>query len=182
MNLGWATVGKESVGKRNRNRYTITPLGRDAFGHWLTTEPAPPHIEVETIVRIFFADHGSVDDLAATLNGTARQARARIDEMLDYADEFLATGGRFPERLHLIALAAELVTDLLAHIETFCRDAAEEVGPWGSTKDLGPTATTRVRFEQLLTKYRDPHTDPVVTRDGRPPPSSTGDRSRGDGG
>ena len=159
VHLGWATVDNELVGKRHRNRYTITPQGRHAFSQWLTTEPAHPRIDVEAILRIFFADHGSVDDLRATLLDTAQQARASIDEMLDYAQEFLTTGGRFPERLHLIGLAAELVTDLLAQIETFCQDAAAEVELWTSTKNLGLTDTTRARLERLLTKYRQPDSD-----------------------
>lgn len=154
VSLGWAAVAKEPVGNRTRNRYTITPEGRTAFAEWLASEPSPPRLEVEALVRTFFADHGSVDDLGTSLRSTAGQARSMIDDMLGYVDDYLATGGPYPQRLHVIALAADLVTDILARIESFCIDADAEVQGWDTTTDLGLTDHTRDRFERILDKHR----------------------------
>lgn len=153
VSFGWATVDKERIGKRTRNRYTITPAGRTAFTAWLANEPAPPRLEVEAIVRTFFADHGTVEDLAATLQATARQARTMLDDMVGYIDGYLTTGGPYPQRLHVIALAAELVTDILAHIESFCINADTEIQTWDTTKDLGLTDRTRHRLKTMLHQH-----------------------------
>ena len=59
--------------RRQATRYTITPQGRDALEEWLATEPAPPTIEIEALLRVLFADHGSLQDLQAAVRATARQ-------------------------------------------------------------------------------------------------------------
>ena len=45
--------------------------GRAALEEWLATEPAPPTIEIEALLRVLFADHGSPQDLRAALRATA---------------------------------------------------------------------------------------------------------------
>src|SRR5437588_2759486 len=118
--LGWATVEEEQVGNRVRNRYAITPAGRKALRRWLGTDPVGPKVEVEGILRTFFGDYGSVDDLARSLQNTSEQAHQMVDDMLSYVADYLETGGPFPHRLHVIALAADLVTDILDRIDTYC--------------------------------------------------------------
>ncbi|MEO8322851.1 MAG: PadR family transcriptional regulator [Actinomycetota bacterium] len=150
VELGWATVSKEPVGKRSRNRYSITTEGRDALRRWLRTEPAVPRFEVEAIVRTFFGDQGDVEDLSRALRHTSASAREMIDQLTSYAAEYVETGGPFPERLHVIAIAAQLVTELLAHIDDFCENAASEVDTWPTTEGLGMTGATRRRLEEML--------------------------------
>ena len=60
--------------RRQATRYTITPQGRAALEEWLATEPAPPTIEIEALLRVLFADHGSPQDLRAALLATTRQS------------------------------------------------------------------------------------------------------------
>jgi DNA-binding PadR family transcriptional regulator len=152
VRLGWATVTKEYVGKRTRNRYEITPAGRRALRAWMHTEPDIPHLEVEGIVRMFFADQGSVDDLVQSIRTTGERAGDAVLELCELVDDYLVTGGPFPRRLHAVALAADLLTDLLERIETYARDAAAEVVHWDTTKELGLTADARKRFEAILAR------------------------------
>jgi PadR family transcriptional regulator AphA len=152
VRLGWATLTKESVGKRTRNRYSITPAGRRALRAWMRTEPDTPHIEVEGIVRMFFADQGSVEDLAQSIRATGERAGDAVLELCDIVEDYFVTGGPFPERLHAIALAADLVTDLLATIESYTRDAADQIDQWETTKGLGLTPDARRRFEAILAR------------------------------
>lgn len=150
VRLGWATVTKEPVGRRTRTRYEITAAGRQEVRAWLSTEPSAPHLEVEGIVRMFFADHGSVDDLVHSLRATGDRAGDAVLELCEIVKDYFVTGGPFPDRLHAIALAADLVTDLLDRIESFSREASAEVVLWDTTHGRGLTAEARKRFEVIL--------------------------------
>lgn len=154
VRLGWAAQEKEAVGRRTRNRYTITADGRVALRDWFATEPQSPRLEIEGLLRVFFADQGEADDVVAALHQTAEAARTDLDRMLDFVEDYLETGGEFPERLHLIALSVDLITDLLARMESFARGAADEITGWGATRDLGMTPDTRRRLEGVLERHR----------------------------
>jgi PadR family transcriptional regulator, regulatory protein AphA len=176
VSLGWAGVEKEPAGGRKRNRYTITPEGRQALQAWLATTPEEPHFEIDGILRVFFADQGTVPDLVSSLVETARSARAMLDELLGFVDEYLEEGGPMwmleqrvggpdqerlefhgrpmvPERLHVVALVQDAVTRLLADLEIFSKEAAEEVGSWRSTTDPVLAAATRRRLEAIRDRY-----------------------------
>jgi DNA-binding PadR family transcriptional regulator len=150
VGLGWARVTKEPVGRRTRNRYEITPAGRRALRAWMRTVPDAPRLEVEGIVRMFFADRGSVEDLTQAIRSTGERAGDAVLELCEIVQDYFVTGGPFPRRLHAIALAADLVTDLLARIESYSRHAAAEVVRWDTTRDRGLTMDARKRFQEIL--------------------------------
>lgn len=182
VDLDWATVDAEPAGERSRKRYTITEEGRAALRDWLATEPAEPHFQIEGILRTFFGDQARPDELADSMVASAQSARAMLDEMLDIVDEYLEEGGplwmlehgvggpgtdrlefherpMFPERLHVVALAIDITTQLLHTLEAFFTDAAEQVGSWPTTTDHSITPTTRARLERLRS-HRTPPTEP----------------------
>lgn len=181
VDLGWAVVDEEPAGGRTRKRYTITAAGELALGDWLSTAPQEPHFEIEGLVRLFHGSHGSVTDLAAAMDATADAARAMLDEMLGFVDEYLADGGplwmlehgataatasegtppmefagrpMFPGRLHVVALVIEATTTLLASMESFARSTAREVREWISTTDPAATPATRARLEEIRKRHR----------------------------
>ncbi len=172
IDLGWAIVTREPIGKRHRNRYTITPAGRSALRDWLSTEPGEPRIEIEGLVRMFYGDQGSVEDMARSMDATSRMARSLIDSLLGFVDEYLEAGGplsmleseceggeheprvfhgrpQFPERLHVVALVLEVTTAVLGEIEASLRSATEEIRGWESTTDVRLTPLTRKRLERI---------------------------------
>lgn len=176
VDLGWASVEKEQVGNRRRNRYRITPEGLSAFREWLKTTPEEPHFEIEGIMRMFFADLGTVGDLVSSLQATAVSSRIMLDELLDNVEEYLAEDGpvsmleegiggpddqrrefrgrpMFPERLHVVALVIDITTALLARIESFSLEAAAEVGSWSDPTDAGLTPSTRARLERIRVRH-----------------------------
>lgn len=177
VELGWATVEREPAGGRKRNRYTITAEGRNALREWLATAPDEPHFEIEGLLRAFYGDQGSVDDLVSSLRATAGSARAMLDELLGIVDEYLAEGGplwmlehdvggpsqerleyhgrvTFPERLHVVAFVQDAITRLLADLEAFSLEAADEIGAWSSTTDPSRTRDTRRRLEAIRDRHR----------------------------
>lgn len=155
VRAGWAVMVEETRGRRTRKRYEITPEGRRALRAWMRTAPSAPELEIEGIVRIFFADQGDVRDLGSALRATGDQARDAIEGLCGFIEDYIRTGGPFPDRLHLIAMAADLVTDLLARIDSFSREAADEVEQWETTKGQGLTSAARARMEAILAR-RDP--------------------------
>lgn len=56
---GYAEAVQDLVGRRRRTTYSITPAGREALARWLGTEPAPPAMEFEGMLRVLFADQGT---------------------------------------------------------------------------------------------------------------------------
>jgi DNA-binding PadR family transcriptional regulator len=171
VELGWATVEKEPVGVRTRKRYAITDVGREALRAWLATRPQEPQLHVEGILRAFYADRGEVTDLVASMRATAEMGLAMRQELVGFVGEYLQEGGpltmlengiggpdgrlefhgrpMFPERLHVVALAIDVLTGLLATIDDFFESAASEVAEWPSTTDPSLTARTRERLERI---------------------------------
>lgn len=175
VDLGWASVEEEPAGERTRNRYTITDAGREALGEWLATEPEEPHFQVEGVLRMFFGDQGTPEQLATSMQASAAMARSMLNEMLGFADEYLEEGGplwmlehgvgeaegerlefrgrpMYPERLHVVALAVDVTTQLLETIYSFCNDAADQVANWPSPTDTSITPDTRQRLEQIRSR------------------------------
>ena len=169
---GWATVSREPAGQRSRNRYTITHAGRAALREWLGSEPQEPHFQIEGVLRTFLGDQGDPAELADTMRATAQMARGMLDEMVGFVDEYLQDGGplwmleqgvggphedrreflgrpMFPERLHAVALAIDVTTQLLDVVDTFFSEAAGEVREWPTTTDASITPSTRERLERI---------------------------------
>ncbi len=176
VNLGWATVEDEPTGKRTRKRYTITPDGRSALRDWLGTSPGEPRLEIEGILRLFYGDSGTPSDLAASLATTSLQAESMLRELLVFVDEYLEDGGplsmlengvggpgqerltfrgrtQFPERLHVVAMAIELTTALLAVLIRIASSFGAEVSEWASTSAVELTSNTRSRLERVHAQH-----------------------------
>jgi DNA-binding PadR family transcriptional regulator len=154
VRLGWATVTAEAAGPaRTRNRYTITSAGRRELSAWLDTAPAPASLEVEAMVRAWFADAGTPEQLAASLRHAAADARASLDQVVTVFSHYLDGAGGFPERAHLNAIVGEMVADLFGLIEFRCRQLATEVEAWQTTAGHGLDHTARARMQRVITTY-----------------------------
>lgn len=154
VRLGWAAAERELVGRRPRTRYSITDAGRAALRQWAETEPGAPMFEIEGIVRVFFGDMADVESLETSMRVTAAQARERLDEVLAFVDDYLDTGGPFPQRLHVVSIVVEVMTELLAVVEEGFTRTADEVAAWDTTVDRGLDAQTRARLERVRDRHR----------------------------
>jgi DNA-binding MarR family transcriptional regulator len=140
--------------RRQATRYTITPQGRDALEEWLATEPAPPTIEIEALLRVLFADHGSLQDLQAAVRATARQTSDLRIGLVVLGEEVLTSGGPFPERLHLVERVGALYGEFLLLLQRWCEETLVEIETWPDTRELGLTPEGRSRLAQLLDRAR----------------------------
>ena len=155
VELGYATVRKEAVGIRTRNVYAITEHGREALNEWTRTRTQPPRLEIEALLRLLFADHGSRDDLVRALDefesDLGEQHRAVVELMASY----LEGGHPFPQRTHLSVLFATFQIEMFKTAEQWIEFARGEIGEWPTTEDLGMTPRTEV-LTRLLADDQSP--------------------------
>jgi hypothetical protein len=111
-------------------------------------------LEVETLLRVLFADQGSVEDLRSALKVTASQAREAGSASVILGDELLNTGGPFPDRLHLTERVVAFYGEFLLLLIRWCDETMDEVDTWSTTKDLGLTPQARQRLSELLAEAR----------------------------
>jgi DNA-binding PadR family transcriptional regulator len=105
--LGLASATATSTGKRPSTTYGITAKGRRALGRWLEQPGTGPVTEFEGLVKVAFADHGSIEGLRENLRAIRERAEAEVADGERRLEEYAATGGPYPDRLPVIALAAE---------------------------------------------------------------------------
>jgi len=129
--LGLASTADASTGRRPSTRYEITAAGRRALADWLREGPGSPlQIEMEPMIRVFFADGASPDVLRANLAATAVQSEEALAELGAMARESAADDDRFPERRATNAIAMELWVRLHETVRDWAVWAEEEAAGW----------------------------------------------------
>ena len=134
---GLASSEREMTGARPRTVYAVTGLGREALRDWLGEAPAPPTLEFEGMIKVFFADGGSLEQLRATLTSIAETAEARLVELQAKVDEHASEDVPFPERLHLNTISLRFIIGHERNIGSWARWALDQTEGWVSTTDAG---------------------------------------------
>src|SRR5262245_61163159 len=150
--MGLASVLEEPVGSRSRTVYSITDSGRASLREWLATKPAPPRFELEPLLRLLYADHGTKADLLRAVGATRDWARSETERGLAQLEEYQADGGPFPERLHIIVLFGDLCARLLDAVEDWAASAAAEIGAWPRVKGVGASSATNQRLADVIAR------------------------------
>lgn len=133
----WAIATREMTGARPRTVYDVTPAGRRALRRWLDQPPVPPTLEFEGMVKVFFADGGTLEQLRATLRAIAAEADTRLTELDAKAIENARGDVPFPDRLHLNNLGLRFLVDHERTIGEWARWALEQTAQWTSATDPG---------------------------------------------
>ena len=139
---------------RTRQEFHITPKGRRALARWLATDPELPELNHELMLRVGFADNGSVDDLLAALEAAEDRLARMYAEGVEQVEGYLADGGPFPERLHLIALASDFNARFLELCHDWIHEVRADAAGWTTTVDVGETETTKRRLVAILRRAR----------------------------
>jgi DNA-binding PadR family transcriptional regulator len=146
---GMATSHHESVGERSRTVYTITEDGRAALKAWMATEPEPPVLEAEALLRLLFADLGTIDDAMGALDKLAADAAETYEQVLDINTGYLDGRHPFPERVHVSVLFATFQLELFDLIVRWTEFARAEIGAWPKTEGLGMTDRTKELLDAM---------------------------------
>jgi DNA-binding PadR family transcriptional regulator len=127
---GLARSEEAFTGRRRSTTYAITAAGRKALQQWLRTEPAPPVLEAEVLVRTFFADSGRKEDVLAALESARQHAVDAQRDLAAMARANLDGVAPFPERTSVGALGLRFVTDFHRLLEDWANWASTEVATW----------------------------------------------------
>lgn len=130
---GLATARAEKTGKRPRTVYDITDEGRGELARWLDDEPAPRSGDFEGMVKIFFGDGGSLDQMRVTLARVEEEAVGKVRAL----GEMASRPSLFPERTHISALCLEAYLEQELSVLRWARWAGEQVDTWTDTRDPG---------------------------------------------
>jgi len=127
---GLARASSETVGKRRRTVYTITAKGRRALEKWVATPGAGPVLEFEQLIKVFFAEHATKQDLLANLAGVREWSDERLSAGAPVPEAYLAGKGPFPERLPWLILVGQFLVDFHLMVERWADWAGEIVETW----------------------------------------------------
>lgn len=144
---GLATAVREFTGRRPRTTYTITDAGHASLRQWLDQPAAPRSTEFEAMLKVFFADAGSRDQLGATLRAIETEAADKLAELRAVNAQNLAGASRFPERLHLSVIALHLHIEQELTVLHWARWAQEQILEWRETNDPGDWDVRAVELE-----------------------------------
>lgn len=160
VKLGLARCRDEGVGDRPRTIYTVTPKGRRAFEAWLDEQGELFRLEFDGMLKVFLSDQGTKDQLEARIADIGAAALAELRRAVAFDDEYLATGGPFPDRLHLIVLVTDLHLRFLEATVEWTRWAQDHVADWPSSTEGGNPREViearRARALALLERLEDP--------------------------
>lgn len=147
---GLARSTTEAVGRRPRTVYSITPKGRRALAKWVPTPSPGPTLEFEALVKVFFAEHGSRDDLLWTLEGARTWAREQEATAANIPRGYLEGRGGFPERLPWLLLTGEFLTRLNLAVTEWAEWAIETVDAWpDDVREAEPDMDTLERMTAI---------------------------------
>jgi PadR family transcriptional regulator AphA len=127
---GLALATEETVGRRPRTVYAITPAGRRALRRWLGTPGDGPVLEFEQLLKVFFADHGTKADALTTVATIKDWSSDRNAENIAVARSYLAGTGPFPERAAVLSLVGRFHTDFADMIRAWADWATTTIESW----------------------------------------------------
>jgi len=136
---GHVTATVEHTGQRRRTTYSITRRGRTALKRWFATPVRPPVLEFEGMVRVLLADQCTVDQLRATLEDIAEQARTVRAEYAELGALQADGGDPYPTRMHLNALAMRFLIGHFNHLIEWSNWALDATSDWPDTKTPATT-------------------------------------------
>lgn len=137
VGFGYATSSKHRISDaptakgRQRTVYTITRAGRAALRAWLNAPSAPPSFEIEALLKLAYADQGTLDDFLKRIDGLQRDlATSANPEGLASAAE----SPKLPPRHHLSAFMADLSDRIAWTVWEWLAELRAEAEGWESTK------------------------------------------------
>ena len=114
---GLATARMEPNAGRRRTIYEITGKGHQALSEWLSRPSGEWSFASEAALHVFFADAAGIDEMQASLRTLIERVRARYEVDQPMIARWLGEGPRFPERLHITAMMADLIGSLTAAVD-----------------------------------------------------------------
>lgn len=136
---GLAEASPGRVGKRPRTQYAITADGREALAVWLASGSQPPLLESEHLLKVFFAEQGTKENLHSTISALRAWAEQDMAMHAAIARSYLAGLGQFPERTAIVILTGRYLANLADTTRRWADWATAVVDSWPENlKDAEP--------------------------------------------
>jgi DNA-binding PadR family transcriptional regulator len=136
--VGLATSRRESTGQRPRTVYSITAAGRAELADWLASPSRPARYESEAVLKVFFAENGTLEDMLASIRTIRDDAAAGIEHFQRIADLYERDEGQYPRRFALSALVVRLLAEQQAAALRWAEWAEQVVSHWGTSSGADP--------------------------------------------
>ena len=165
VDRGLARATDDAVGQRGRTIYTITPKGRRALAAWVAQPGQGPVLEFEQLLKIFFSDGGTTDDLRRHLAEARAWANERTLVNIDVGRGYLEGLGPFPQRAAVNMLVGRFLDDFLETIDRWAVWASEITETWPerpAEADADPEALAETvhRAVARAARFEDPPLSP----------------------
>ena len=119
-------------GGRRRTVYSISEAGRAALAAWLASPSSRQRYESEALLKIFFAENGTLEDMLAAIRALSEDAALQVDHWQRIADRYEAGEGENPNRFALSALVARLLGEQQAATVRWAEWAEAIVSRWAT--------------------------------------------------
>jgi len=130
VTAGLAEARVEWNGDRRRTVYSITEAGREAVTEWLARSSARPRFESEALMKVFFAENGTRENLVASIRELGASATTALQHFERIADRYEDGEGEYPGRFALSALTLRLVCEHHAATARWAAWAEQIVATW----------------------------------------------------
>lgn len=130
VGLGLATARHEPVGRRPRTVYAITAEGRKVLAAWVAEPGAGPVLEFEQLLKVFFSENGSREDLLRNLRAVRAGAYERTVRNIEVARSMLDGQTPFPRRDAVNQLVGTFLMDFDDSVDRWAEWAIGVVEGW----------------------------------------------------
>ncbi len=127
---GFARATDDAVGRRSRTIYTITPKGRRALAAWLAGPAEGPVLEFEQLMKVFFSDNGTTDDVRRHLHDARAWVHERTLVNIEVGRSYLEGQGPYPERAAVNMIVGRFLDDFLETVDRWAEWATEIIESW----------------------------------------------------
>ena len=128
--MGLATATKETVGRRPRTVYSITTKGRELLAAWVREPGAGPVLEFEQLVKVFFSENASREDLLSTLRDVRADSYERMSGHIQVARSVLDGRSPFPHRDAVNQLVGTFLMEFDDMVDRWAEWATGVVEQW----------------------------------------------------
>jgi len=134
---GLAASRTESTGRRSRTVYSITAAGRKALESWLASPSGRQRYESEAVLKVLFAENGTLDDMLAAIRAIGSDASEGLAHWQRVAGRYEAGKGDYPERFAVSGLVARLLGEQQAATVRWATWAEHVVSAWATPAGPG---------------------------------------------
>jgi len=140
----------EVVGAGEPRRYTATESGRAALRRWLGEGSAMPKFQNEPLLRVLFADHGTIDDMRRVLGDLRSHVAARRNAGVAQLETYLAGDGLFPERTHIVTVVGDLIGRILGVLDDWAAEVEALTADWTTTTEWSTSEAIQSRLRAVV--------------------------------